>query len=322
MKKNNIKIILSPLAGVTDRAFRCICNDYDVDYAYTEMVSAKGLFYSDKTTKELLARFPGEDNIGVQLFGSDPELMGQMAKKISQDYSYFKSIDINMGCPAKKIVKNNEGAALMKDPDLVGRIISSVKEATDLPVSAKFRLGFDDLSINYKEIGKICQEAGAYKVTLHARTREQMYSGKADWDAIRDLRKILDIEVVGNGDIFTPEDALKVVEYTGVSSIAIGRGAMGNPFIFKQVKDYLSKGTYDLPTVSEIISIIVKQYNLLVKYKGERIAVNEMRKHIAWYLKGYRGANQLKNKINTTKDIDEVFHLLDDFEREYKPNGK
>ncbi len=322
MKKDNIKIILSPLAGVTDRAFRCICNEYGVDYSYTEMVSAKGLFYSDKTTEELMARFPGEENIGVQIFGSDPEIMAKMAKKISEEYKYFKSIDINMGCPAKKIVKNKEGSALMKDPDLVRRIISSIKEATDLPVSAKFRLGFDDSSKNYKEIAKICQEAGVYKVTLHARTREQMYSGEADWDAIRDLREMLDIEVVGNGDIFTPEDALRMVEYTGVNSIAIGRGAMGNPFIFKQIKDYLEKGTYDLPTVSEIIDLILRQYELLVDYKGERIAINEMRKHIAWYLKGYRGANQLKNQINTTKDIDEVFALLNDFEREYKSNGK
>ena len=321
MKKDNIKIILSPLAGVTDRAFRCICNEYGVDYAYTEMVSAKGLFYSDKTTEELMARFPGEENIGVQIFGSDPEIMAKMAKKISEEYKYFKSIDINMGCPAKKIVRNKEGAALMKDPDLVRRIISSIKESTDLPVSAKFRLGFDDSSKNYKEIAKICQEAGAYKVTLHARTREQMYSGKADWDAIRDLREMLDIEVVGNGDIFTPEDALRMVEYTGVNSIAIGRGAMGNPFIFKQIKDYLEKGTYDLPTVTEIIALILRQYELLVDYKGERIAINEMRKHIAWYLKGYRGANQLKNKINTTKNIDEVFALLSNFEKEYKSNG-
>lgn len=321
MKKNNIRVILSPLAGVTDRAFRCICNDYDVDYAYTEMVSAKGLFYSDKTTRELLARFPGEENIGVQLFGSDPEIMGAMAKKISKEYRYFKSIDINMGCPAKKIVKNKEGSALMKNPELVRRIISSVREESNLPVSAKFRLGYDDSRKNYLEIGRICQEAGAYKVTLHARTREQMYSGKADWDAIKSLREMLDIEVVGNGDIFTPEDALRMIEYTGVNSVAIGRGAMGNPFIFKQIKDYFDKGTYDLPTVSDIIALILRQYDLLVKYKGERVAVNEMRKHIAWYLKGYRGANQLKNRINMTRSIDEVFSLLNDFEREYDSNG-
>lgn len=321
MKKNNIRVILSPLAGVTDRAFRCICNDYNVDYAYTEMVSAKGLFYSDKTTRELLARFPGEEKIGVQLFGSDPEIMGAMAKKISKEYRYFKSIDINMGCPAKKIVKNKEGSALMKDPELVRRIISSVREESNLPVSAKFRLGYDDSRKNYLEIGRICQEAGAYKVTLHARTREQMYSGKADWDAIKDLREMLDIEVVGNGDIFTPEDALRMIEYTGVNSVAIGRGAMGNPFIFKQIKDYFDKGTYDLPTVSDIISLILRQYDLLVKYKGERVAINEMRKHIAWYLKGYRGANQLKNRINMTRSIDEVFSLLNDFEREYDSNG-
>lgn len=322
MKKDNIKIILSPLAGVTDRAFRSICNDYGVDYAYTEMVSAKGLLYSDKTSEELMARFPDEEKLGIQLFGSDPVILGQMAKKISTEYKYFKSIDVNMGCPAKKIVKNGEGSALMKNPDLVGKIISSIKEATDLPVSAKFRLGFDSDSINFLEIGRICQEAGAYKVTLHARTREQMYSGKADWDAIKELKESLDIEVVGNGDIFTPEDARNMIEYTGVDGIAIGRAAMGNPFIFQQIRDYLNKGTYDLPDLADIIEVIIKHYKLLVHYKGERIAVNEMRKHIAWYLKGFRGSNQLKNKINTTKNIDEVFSLLDDFGREHSRNGK
>lgn len=321
MKKDNIKLILSPLAGVTDRAFRSICNEYSMDYAYTEMVSAKGLLYSDKTTEELLSRFPGEENLGVQIFGSDPEIMAKMAKKIQDERPYIKSIDINMGCPAKKIVKNKEGSALMKDPELVKRIIFSIKEAVNLPVSAKFRLGFDDQSINYLEIGKICQDYGCSHVTLHGRTREQMYSGKANWDAIKNLNEHLDIEVVGNGDIFSPEDALNMINYTGVSSVAIARGAMGDPFIFSQTRDLINKGNYNYPSIDLIVDTIFKHYELLMKFKGERIAINEMRKHIAWYLKGFRGSNILKNKINQTKDIKSIFLLIEDFRRDYKDHA-
>ncbi|MDO5026213.1 MAG: tRNA dihydrouridine synthase DusB [Tissierellia bacterium] len=321
MKKDKINLILSPLAGVTDRAFRSICNKYSMDYAYTEMISAKGLFYSDKATEELLASFSGEENLGVQIFGSDPEIMGQMAKKISETRPYIKSIDLNMGCPAKKIIKNGEGSALMKDPELVKRIIFSIKENTDLPVSAKFRLGFDDQSKNYLEIGKICQDLACSHVTLHGRTTEQMYTGKADWDAIRRLNDKLDIEVVGNGDIFTPKDALDMMSYTGVSSVAIARGAMGNPFIFQQVKDLMKHGYYEQASLDLIIDTIFDHYKLLSEFKGPRIAVNEMRKHIAWYIKGLRGANKLKNEINMRKEIDQVFDLLENFRKEYKENA-
>lgn len=322
MKKDNIKLILSPLAGVTDRAFRSICNEYSMDYAYTEMVSAKGLLYSDKTTEELLASFPNEENLGVQIFGSDPDIMAKIVKEISETRLYIKSIDINMGCPAKKIVKNGEGSALMKKPELVKKIIFSVKEATDLPVSAKFRLGFDDQSINYLEIGKICQDYGCSHVTLHGRTREQMYSGKADWDAIKNLNEHLDIEVVGNGDIFFPENAIDMMDYTGVSSVAIARGAMGNPFIFKQIKDFVSYGSYEMPDIDQVINTIIKHFKLLNEYKGQRIAINEMRKHIAWYIKGFRGSNNLKNEINNTKEIEKVFELLENFRKEYKSDAK
>lgn len=322
MKKGSIKLILSPLAGVTDRAFRSICNENSMDYAYTEMVSAKGLLYSDKTSESLLSRFPNEENLGVQIFGSDADIMSKIAKEITKSKPYIKSIDINMGCPAKKIVKNGEGSALMKNPELVKRIIYSVKQVTDLPVSAKFRLGFDDQSINYLEIGKICQDYGCSHVTLHGRTREQMYSGKADWDAIKKLNEALDIEVVGNGDIFTPEDAIKMMKHTGVSSVAIARGAMGNPFIFKQIKGLLREGKYIIPDIDLVVDTIIKHFKLLNEYKGQRIAVNEMRKHIAWYIKGYRGSNSLKNEINNTKDIDKVFELLEKFRKDYKPHAK
>lgn len=318
MKKNNIELILSPLAGVTDRAFRSICNDNGVDYSYTEMVSAKGLLYLDKNSKEIIDKYPGEKNIGVQIFGSNPEIMAKVIKETIDKKDLFDSVDINMGCPAAKIFKNGEGSALMKDPELIKRIVGSLVEATDLPVSVKFRLGVDEDSINYLEVGKICEDYGASKVTLHARTRKQMYSGQADWTAIKKLKDELKIEVVGNGDVFFPEDALKMVEETGVSSIAIGRGAMGNPFIFKQIKDYLKTGAYSKPDIDTIIDTILKHYNLLVEYKNERIAINEMRKHIAWYLKGFQESNTLKNTINVTKDKDQVFELLYQYREDYK----
>lgn len=322
MKNSSIELILSPLAGVTDRAFRSICNDYSLDYAYTEMVSAKGLLYSDRVTKELLAKYPGEKNLGVQIFGSDGQIMRDVVKEIIEKQYDFDSIDINMGCPAKKIVKNGEGSALMRNPELVKEIIYTLAEATDIPISVKFRLGFDDENINYLQIGKIAQDYGAYKVTLHARTREQMYSGKADWDAIKELKESLDIQVAGNGDIFTPEDAKRMVEYTGVDAIAIGRGAMGNPFIFKQIKEYFDTGTYSKPDIDEIIDVIERHYNLMTQFKTERIAVNEMRKHISWYIKGLRGSNALKNSINGTKNKDEVLDLLYKFREDYKLNAE
>lgn len=318
MKKDNIELILSPLAGVTDRAFRSICNDNGVDYTYTEMVSAKGLLYLDKNSKEIIDKYPGEKNIGVQIFGSDPDIMTRVIKNTIDKKDLFDSIDINMGCPAPKIFKNGDGSALMRKPELVKRIIASIVESTDLPVSAKFRLGIDDDNINYLEIGRLCQDYGASKVTLHARTRKQMYSGKADWKAIKRLNEELSIPVVGNGDVFSPQDAMNMIEYTGVSSIAIGRGAMGNPFIFKQIKDYLDKGSYEKPDIDVIIETILKHYKLLVEYKNERIAINEMRKHIAWYLKGFKDSNTLKNTINITKDKDEVFELLYKYREDYK----
>ena len=314
---NNIKLILSPLAGVTDRAFREICDPF-ADYAYTEMVSVKGLFHSDRITEELLAKFDGEDKLGLQIFGSDPELIKVVVKDLLKQKPYFQSIDLNMGCPARKIVKNGEGSALMKEPELVKRLISTLKETTDLPISAKFRLGFDEDSKNYLEIGQICQDYGASSVTLHARTREQMYSGKADWTAIKELKEHLSIKVVGNGDIFTPEDAKAMIEETGVDQIAIGRGAMGNPYLFKQIKDYLEKGTYQTVTIDDVLDMIEKHYKLSIKYKGERLAVKQMRKHVAWYIKGFRGSNALKNRINETKDIQAVFALLEDYRQELK----
>lgn len=304
----SIKLILSPLAGVTDKSFRSICNDNGLDYAYTEMVSAKGLLYLDKNSKELLDTYENE-KCGVQIFGSDAQIISKVIKEIINKMN-FQSIDINMGCPAPKIVKNGEGSALMKDPENIKRIIYSMRESTDLPISAKFRLGYDQNSINYLEVGKICEAYGADKVTLHARTRKQMYSGKADCSAIKKLKESLSIPVVGNGDIFTPEDAVLMVEKTGVEEIAIARGAMGNPFIFKQIKQYLNQGYYDKIRFDEVIDTIIEHYNRLLLHKKERIAINEMRKNIAWYIKGFRDSNSIKDKINKINDYNEIFDIL------------
>lgn len=306
-----INLVLSPLAGVTDKSFRSICNDNGLDYAYTEMVSAKGLLYMDKNSKELLDIYEGE-NCGVQIFGSDANIISEVIKKILNKMS-FKSIDLNMGCPAPKIVKNGEGSALMKNPENIKRIVSAMRESTDLPISFKFRLGFDDDSINYLEIGKICETYGADKVTLHGRTRNQMYTGKANWDAIKKLREELSIPVVGNGDIFTPEDAVRMIDYTGVDEIAIARGAMGNPFIFRQIKQYVETGKYEKVTFSEVIDTIIIHYQRLLAHKRENIAINEMRKNIAWYIKGFRDSNTIKNKINKINNYDEIVRILNEY---------
>lgn len=307
----DFKLVLSPLAGVTDKSFRSICRDNGVDYSYTEMVSAKGLLYSDRKTKELLDTYEGEES-GIQIFGSDPEIISKVIKE-RINHLNFSSIDLNMGCPAPKIFKNGEGSALMRSPELVKRIVFAMREATDLPISVKFRLGVDGDHINYLEIGKICQDYGADKVTLHARTREQMYGGKADWDAIKNLKESLRIKVVGNGDVFSPEDAIKMMDYTGVDEIAIGRGSMGNPFIFRQIKDFAKKGTYDKVSINKVIDTILEHYRRLLINKPERISINEMRKHIAWYIKGFRGSNIVKNKINTISNAVDVFKVLEEY---------
>lgn len=309
-------IILSPLASVTDKAFRQICNEYPLGYSYTEMVSAKGLLYKDKKTEEIMSTFEGEDNLGIQIFGSDPDIIGKVIKEDLNFRQEFKTIDLNMGCPAPKIVKNGEGSALMKEPELVKKIIYEMKENSNKPITVKFRLGFDEESINYLEIGKIAEKYGASAVTLHGRTRKQMYSGKANWEAIKILKEELSIPVIGNGDIFTPEDAIKMLDDTRCDGVAVARGAMGNPFIFKQIDDFVKYASYRKPTIYEILDVIDRHYRYLIAYKGDRIAVNEMRKHIGWYLKGYPDSNKLRDEINKTSDIEQIFMMLKDY-RDY-----
>lgn len=303
-------VILAPMAGITDLPFRILCKEQGADVMVTEMISAKALFYGNKNTLPLMQTEEEEKPIGVQIFGPEPELMGAMAHKIeNKGFSY---IDINMGCPVPKIVNNKEGSALMLNPELAGRIVKEVSKAVSLPVTVKFRKGFDDQHLNALEIGKIAEESGAKAVTIHGRTREQYYAGKADWDIIKALKEeIKTIPVIGNGDIFTPEDAKNMLEYTGCDAVMIGRGSQGNPFIFKRTVEYLENGILlPEPTWEDRLDIAEKHMDMLADYKGEVIGIREMRKHLGWYIKGLPHSAEMRVKINATSGRENMRDVL------------
>ena len=307
--KNNV--FLAPMAGVTDLVFRVICKEMDCGMVYSEMVSAKGVQHNNKHTKELLKVDERERPVAMQMFGSDPEIMAEMARKLNE-YEDIDILDINMGCPAPKIVKNGEGSALTLNPKLVGEIISAVSKASEKPVTVKFRKGFDDQHLNALEIGKIAEESGAKAVTIHGRTREQYYAGKADWDIIKALKEeIKTIPVIGNGDIFTPEDAKNMLEYTGCDAVMIGRGSQGNPFIFKRTVEYLENGILlPEPTWEDRLDIAEKHMDMLADYKGEVIGIREMRKHLGWYIKGLPHSAEMRVKINATSGRENMRDVL------------
>ena len=307
--KNNV--FLAPMAGVTDLVFRVICKEMDCGMVYSEMVSAKGVQHNNKNTKELLKVDERERPVAMQMFGSDPEIMAEMARKLNE-YEDIDILDINMGCPAPKIVKNGEGSALSLNPKLVGEIISAVSKASEKPVTVKFRKGFDDQHLNALEIGRIAEESGAKAVTIHGRTREQYYAGKADWDIIKALKEeIKTIPVIGNGDIFTPEDAKKMLEYTGCDAVMIGRGSQGNPFIFKRTVEYLENGVLlPEPTWEDRLDIAEKHMDMLADYKGEVIGIREMRKHLGWYIKGLPHSAEMRVKINATSGRENMRDVL------------
>ena len=313
MKIGNLElennVFLAPMAGVTDLPFRILCKEMGCGLVYSEMVSAKGILYDNKNTTELLEIDPKERPVAVQLFGSDPEILGAMAKKI-EPYP-IDIIDVNMGCPAPKIVKNGEGSCLMKTPELVGRIVKSLVESQSKPVTIKFRKGFDDDHINAVEIAKIAEANGASAVAVHGRTREQYYSGKADWDIIKQVKEAVNIPVIGNGDVFTPQDAKNLLEHTGCDAIMVGRGAQGNPWIFKRILHYLKTGELlPEPTAVERVEKALRHAEMLIDYKGEYIGVREMRKHMAWYMKGMPGAAELRGKLNYAENMAELESLL------------
>lgn len=305
-------IFMAPLAGITDTAFRIIANELGVGLSFTEMVSAKGLYHKDKKTNILTFIDDREKNTGIQIFGSDPDIMREVVINHINNREDIKVIDINMGCPAPKIVKNGEGSALMKDLKQAEKVLKSVVDASTKPVSVKFRLGWDEDSINYIDLGKVAESVGVDFVTLHPRTRKAFYSGDADWEAIKKLKENISIPVIGNGDIHKYSDIQKMMDFTGCDGVSIGRGALNNPYIFCG---------NDNPDIDDIINLIKKHYKFKIEFLGENIAIKEMRKHVAWYLKGYRNSNKLKNKINTLDNLDEIFYCIDEFLINYKENN-
>lgn len=306
-------VFLAPMAGVTDLPFRIICKDMGASLVYTEMISCKGLYYKDEKTKELTSVDERERPIAIQIFGSEPSIMSEVVGKYLNDRGDIDIIDINMGCPAPKIVKNREGSALMKKPDLVRQIIRGIVNVSKKPVTVKIRKGWDDSNINAVEIAKIAEEEGVSAITIHGRTRNMFYSGEADWDIIREIKKVVSIPVIGNGDIFTVEDGMKMLEYTNCDAIMLGRGARGNPWIFKNILEYMNGEKVNYPKDYERIEKAIEHLELACAFKGEKIGVREMRKHIAWYLKGLKGSNQIKNSINTIQTLEGMKTLLLDY---------
>ena len=313
MKIGNVElennVFLAPMAGVTDRAFRKICREYGCGLMYTEMISAKGIFYKDKKTATLMKIHDEEQPAAVQIFGSDAEVMGGIAKAAEDAGAVM--LDINMGCPAPKIVNNGDGCALMKNPVLAGKIIESVSKSVNIPVTVKFRKGWDDENLNALEFAKIAQESGAAAVTVHGRTRMQFYSGKADWDIIKQIKESLTIPVIGNGDIFSAEDAKEMFSYTGCDGIMVARGAEGNPFIFRKIREYLENGEVTFnPSWEEKIECALRHANYLVEYKGESRGIKEARKHMAWYIKGMPDSSSLKSALFCAQTLEEMTRLL------------
>ena len=312
--ENNI--FLAPMAGVTDSSYRIISRGMGAGLVTTEMISAKGLYYRDENTKRLTKIDPRENPVALQIFGSDPEIMAIVTEKYINPRDDIQFLDINMGCPAPKIVKNGDGAALMKSPSLVRDILREVVKVSNKPVTLKIRMGWDKNSINGIEIGKIAEEEGISLLTIHGRTRDMFYSGKADWDYIKKVKESLKIPVIGNGDIFEPLDAIKMLEYTNCDGVAIGRGAMGNPWIFKRINNLLN-GIEDMePSENEKIDMAIDHLNLLCNMKGESIGVKEIRNHISWYLKGMKNSNTVKNEINSIIEKNQMINTLLEYKLE------
>jgi len=306
-----VPVFLAPMAGVSDYPYRQLIREMGVELLYTEMVSSKGYEYGNKRTAELI-EFEKKQNgkIAVQIFGEEPDFMARAAAGISEEYD-IDIIDINMGCPARKIVKNGAGSALMKDLDLAYKIIKSTVEATDLPVTVKMRSGWDEDSINAVELAKIAEEAGAAAAAVHGRTRSQFYKGQADWEIIKDVVSEVDIPVIANGDIFSAEDAEAAFDQTGCEGIMIGRRAQGYPWIFREIIEYLKTGELiEAPSYTEKIEMAIRHLKLAVDYYGERHGVPIMRKHISWYLKGLPNAGEMKNKVNQLAEEKSLIKLL------------
>lgn len=321
MKIGNVElannVFLAPMAGVTDLAFRAICKQFGCGLTYTEMVSAKGMYYKSENTKAMLALAPGEKPAAMQIFGSDADIMAGIAVEVEEAGADI--IDINMGCPTPKIVKNGDGSALMQKPMLIAEIVKKVSAAVSVPVTVKIRKGWDESSINAVEIAQIAEQNGAQAVTVHGRTREQFYSGQADWDIIKQVKQAVRIPVIGNGDVVSPQTAEMMLQQTGCDAVMIGRGAEGNPWIFRQVIEYLRSGILvSEPSYEEKLQMAMYHLEQIIELKGEIIGVKEMRKHLAWYLKGMPGSSTIKTEVFKLDKALDIEILLQNYLNELK----
>ena len=315
LKIGNVELanpyILAPMAGVTDLPFRLLCKEQGAGLLCMEMISAKAIQYNNRNTKALLEIHPEEEPVSLQLFGSDPEVISEIAKRIEE--LPFAILDINMGCPVPKIVRNGEGSALMNQPKLVHEIVSKTVKAIQKPVTVKIRKGFNDESINAVEIAKIIEDAGAAAVAVHGRTREQYYSGKADWDIIRQVKEAVSIPVIGNGDVVSGESALAMMRETGCDGVMIGRGAQGNPWIFSGLVEYEKTRVMPArPSNEELKDMMLRHARLQIQYKGEYLGIREMRKHVSWYTSGLPNSARLRGEINAVESYEELSKLLDE----------
>lgn len=306
-------IFLAPMAGVTDAVYRSICREHGAEMVFSEMVSCKGLYYKDEKSKQMLHVESKERPVALQIFGNEPDIMKNVVETYLNPRNDIAVIDINMGCPAPKIVNNGNGSALMKSPKLVEKIVKAVVEIANKPVTVKIRKGWDSNSINAVEISKIIESCGASAITIHGRTRAEFYSGNADWDIIKRVNEAVNIPVIGNGDIFEAKDAFDMIEQTNCSGIMIGRGCQGNPWIFSQVKEYLSNGkVITKPEDWQKVEMALIHLEKLVEFKGEYRAIREMRKHIGWYVKGIRYSTEIRRQINELEAFEEVSYFLNE----------
>ena len=316
--ENNL--ILAPMAGVSDLPFRLLCREQGAGLVCMEMVSAKAILYKNRNTEELLTIDPKEHPVSLQLFGSDPDIISEIAKQIEE--RPFDILDLNMGCPVPKVVNNGDGSALMKNPRLAGEIIEKTARAIKKPLTVKIRKGFDDAHVNAVELAHIAQESGAAAVAVHGRTREQYYAGHADWDIIRQVKEAVSIPVIGNGDIRTPEDVAAMAEQTGCDGYMIARGAEGNPWIFRQILHYFETGEHlSRPDFSEVTEMLLRHAKMQIDCKGDYTGIREIRKHAAWYTTGYRNSSKLRGRINEVENYEQLEALFREVESYNEKNG-